>query len=55
MKQHRFDGYALDFVDCPEGMKYFLMRDVNLHRTVGVLFNVMVNFTHPRRINRRSR
>ena len=29
-----FDGYALDYVDYPAGMKWFLMREVNLHRAV---------------------
>ncbi|KAF8967457.1 P-loop containing nucleoside triphosphate hydrolase protein [Flammula alnicola] len=33
MQALRFDGYAIDYVDYPEGMKWFLMRDVNLHRT----------------------
>ncbi|EJF55700.1 hypothetical protein DICSQDRAFT_175618, partial [Dichomitus squalens LYAD-421 SS1] len=28
-----FDGYAIDFVDCPEGLKWFLCADVKLHRT----------------------
>jgi hypothetical protein len=34
MQQHRFDGYALDYVECPDAMKFFLMRDLNLHRVV---------------------
>ena len=33
-----FDGYALDFIDCPKGLKWFLCADVRLHRTVGVWF-----------------
>ena len=32
-----FDGYAIDFVDCPEGLKWFLRADVRLHRTVCLL------------------
>jgi hypothetical protein len=34
MQKMGFDGYALDYVEYPEGMRWFLMRDVNLHRTV---------------------
>ncbi|KIM34992.1 hypothetical protein M413DRAFT_449948 [Hebeloma cylindrosporum] len=33
MQAMGFDGYALDYVDYPAGMKWFLMREVNLHRT----------------------
>ncbi len=29
-----FDGYAIDFIDCPEGLKWFLCSDARLHRTV---------------------
>jgi len=40
-----FDGYALDYVDYPEGMKWFLMRDVNLHRAVIIdSFFTSINF-----------
>ncbi|KAA1477744.1 P-loop containing nucleoside triphosphate hydrolase protein [Dentipellis sp. KUC8613] len=28
-----FDGYAIDYVDCPEEMRYYLTREVGLHRT----------------------
>ncbi|KAI9434892.1 P-loop containing nucleoside triphosphate hydrolase protein [Lactarius indigo] len=28
-----FDGYAIDFVDCPPPMRAFLMRECQLHRT----------------------
>lgn len=28
-----FHGYALDFLECPEGMRWYFMRDVNMHRT----------------------
>ncbi|EJD35341.1 P-loop containing nucleoside triphosphate hydrolase protein [Auricularia subglabra TFB-10046 SS5] len=33
MAQLGFWGYALDFLDCPEGMKWFFQREVNMHRT----------------------
>ncbi|KAI0329648.1 P-loop containing nucleoside triphosphate hydrolase protein [Cubamyces sp. BRFM 1775] len=28
-----FDGYAIDFIECPEGLRWFLCSDVRLHRT----------------------
>ena len=34
MANLRFDGYAIDYVDYPAGMEWFLKRDINLHRTV---------------------
>lgn len=37
MQQLGFQGYALDFVECPEGLKWFLQRDLQLHRTVSLL------------------
>ncbi|VDC05841.1 unnamed protein product [Peniophora sp. CBMAI 1063] len=33
MRTTGFDGYAIDFVDCPEGLRPFLMLEVRLHRT----------------------
>ena len=36
LRAEGFDGYALEFVDCPEGLKWFLCADVRLHRTVRV-------------------
>lgn len=30
-----FDGNAIDYVDCPEALKWFLQSDVKLHRVVG--------------------
>ncbi|KAL7282760.1 hypothetical protein ACG7TL_004235 [Trametes sanguinea] len=33
LQQLGFDGYAIDFIDCPEGLKWFLCSDVRLHRT----------------------
>ncbi|KAJ7056762.1 P-loop containing nucleoside triphosphate hydrolase protein [Mycena amicta] len=32
LKAMGFDGYALDYVECPEGLKWFLQKDLNLHR-----------------------
>jgi hypothetical protein len=44
MQTMGFDGYALDYVDYPEGMRWFLMRDVNLHRAVITnLFSTSIN------------
>jgi hypothetical protein len=34
MANLRFDGYAIDYVEYPAGMEWFLKRDINLHRTV---------------------
>jgi structural maintenance of chromosomes protein 5 len=34
MANLRFDGYAIEYVDYPTGMEWFLKRDINLHRTV---------------------
>ncbi|KAJ7764112.1 P-loop containing nucleoside triphosphate hydrolase protein, partial [Mycena maculata] len=28
-----FDGYAIEYVQCPEGMRWFLQRELNMHRT----------------------
>ncbi|KAL0950349.1 hypothetical protein HGRIS_010317 [Hohenbuehelia grisea] len=28
-----FDGYAMDYVECPDGLRYFLQREAQLHRT----------------------
>ncbi|KAI0058575.1 P-loop containing nucleoside triphosphate hydrolase protein [Artomyces pyxidatus] len=33
MKELGFDGYAIDYVDCPAGLRSYLMRELNLHRT----------------------
>ncbi|KAG6836487.1 hypothetical protein H0H93_007586 [Arthromyces matolae] len=33
MAQIGFDGYLLDYVDCPEGMRWWLQRELNFHRT----------------------
>lgn len=34
MHQLGFDGYAIDYVECEEGMKWYLMADAQMHRTV---------------------
>jgi structural maintenance of chromosomes protein 5 len=34
MGQLGFQGYAIEYVDCPDGLMWFLKRDLNLHRTV---------------------
>ncbi|KAF8589644.1 P-loop containing nucleoside triphosphate hydrolase protein [Ramaria rubella] len=28
-----FNGYAIDYVECPDGLKWFLMKELNMHRT----------------------
>jgi hypothetical protein len=33
MRELGFEGYAIDFVDCPQAMRGFLMRECQLHRT----------------------
>lgn len=37
MHQLGFNGYALDFLECEDGMKWFLTADAQMHRTVYVL------------------
>ncbi|OSX59547.1 hypothetical protein POSPLADRAFT_1048859 [Postia placenta MAD-698-R-SB12] len=32
MHELGFDGYAIDYVSCPEGLKWFLTTNMNLHR-----------------------
>ena len=29
-----FDGYATDYVSCPDGLYWFLRKELNMHRTV---------------------
>ncbi|KAF5364198.1 hypothetical protein D9756_000106 [Leucocoprinus leucothites] len=43
MKQLGFDGYALDYVECPEGLKWFLKRECNFHRNAIALNERNVN------------
>ncbi|KAG6331320.1 hypothetical protein ID866_7769 [Astraeus odoratus] len=33
MKDLGFDGYAIDKIDCPDGLLWYLRREVNMHRT----------------------
>ncbi|KAJ7043397.1 hypothetical protein C8F04DRAFT_1072037 [Mycena alexandri] len=33
LKERGFDGYAIDYVECPQGMRWFLKRELNMHRT----------------------
>ncbi|KAJ6466032.1 hypothetical protein C8R47DRAFT_1025431 [Mycena vitilis] len=33
LKERGFDGYAIDYVECPEGLKWYLKRELNMHRT----------------------
>ncbi|KAJ6604030.1 hypothetical protein B0H10DRAFT_2229461 [Mycena sp. CBHHK59/15] len=33
MKALGFDGYALEYIDCPEGLKWYFQRELNMHRT----------------------
>jgi len=32
MRELGFDGYAMDYIQCPEGLKWFLTNSMNLHR-----------------------
>ena len=36
MREIGFDGYAIDFVDCPPAMHTYLVRDCQFHRTVSL-------------------
>lgn len=40
-----FDGYAIDYVDCPAGMHWWLQRELNLHRTVSFHLGLL-DFEH---------
>ena len=44
MRELGFDGYAIDFVDCPHAMRGFLMRECQLHRTVRLAFIMLAFF-----------
>ncbi len=35
MQELGFEKYAIDYVDCPEGLLWYLQSEVGLHRTVG--------------------
>ncbi|KAI8989879.1 P-loop containing nucleoside triphosphate hydrolase protein [Trametes punicea] len=41
-----FDGYAIDFIECPEGLRWFLCADVRLHRTAIALNHNGVDPNH---------
>ncbi|KAG5651262.1 hypothetical protein H0H81_009306, partial [Sphagnurus paluster] len=38
-----FDGYIIDFIECPQGMRWWLQRELNLHRTAVSLRKVDAN------------
>ncbi|KAJ6450163.1 hypothetical protein C8R45DRAFT_883718 [Mycena sanguinolenta] len=31
--QRGFDGYAIEYVECPQGLHWYLKRELNMHRT----------------------
>ncbi|KAJ7241060.1 P-loop containing nucleoside triphosphate hydrolase protein, partial [Mycena haematopus] len=33
LTQRGFDGYAIDYVECPPGLHWYLKRELNMHRT----------------------
>ncbi|KAJ7773680.1 hypothetical protein DFH07DRAFT_801525 [Mycena maculata] len=33
LKTRGFDGYAIEYVHCPDGMRWYLQRELNMHRT----------------------
>ncbi|KAF7374118.1 Structural maintenance of chromosomes protein 5 [Mycena sanguinolenta] len=33
LMQRGFDGYAIEYVDCPQGLHWYLKRELNMHRT----------------------
>ncbi|KAJ7078123.1 P-loop containing nucleoside triphosphate hydrolase protein [Mycena belliarum] len=33
LRRFNFDGYAIDYVQCAEGLRWFLMRELIMHRT----------------------
>ncbi|KAF9554516.1 P-loop containing nucleoside triphosphate hydrolase protein [Agrocybe pediades] len=43
MQQLGFDGYAIDYVECPPEMRWFLMREVGLHRVAISLKEISEN------------
>lgn len=34
MRSLGFDAYAIDKIDCADGLLWYLKREVNMHRTV---------------------
>lgn len=50
MRRLGFDGYALDYVECPEGLKWFLKKECNFHRNVHLIslyLLITLNPSHP--------
>jgi len=43
LRSFGFDCYALDKVECPAGLRYFLEVEVALHRTVGACSLTLLN------------
>ncbi|KAF8329916.1 hypothetical protein F5887DRAFT_1182074 [Amanita rubescens] len=44
LREEGFDGYALDYVDCPKELHWFLKRELNMHRTaIALRPNIDVN------------
>ena len=39
LRQFGFDCYAMDKVECPDGLRYYLQMEANLHRTVSFTFS----------------
>ncbi|KAH7912946.1 hypothetical protein BJ138DRAFT_1147123 [Hygrophoropsis aurantiaca] len=40
-----FDGYAINYVDCPDGLLWYLKKELNLHRTAIGLNGAKVDVT----------
>ena len=51
MREIGFDGYAIDFVDCPPAMRSYLTRDCQFHRTVSATRTayILIIFANSRR------
>ena len=47
LQAYGFDGYAIDFIDCPEGLRWFLCSEVRLHRTVSRSLCCCSSLTYP--------
>ncbi|KIY46041.1 P-loop containing nucleoside triphosphate hydrolase protein [Fistulina hepatica ATCC 64428] len=43
MEQLGFEGYAMDFIECPDGLKWYLQSELQWHRTAISRRNVDVN------------
>lgn len=42
LKNLGFDTYAINKISCPDGLLWYLTREINLHRTVRYLLVVFV-------------